>query len=324
MSRLLLLAGLFAFLPLGTASAQITFSVDPASAAAMPNDILAPGPATVIPGGALGLTPFDNLNALSFGLDRVDGPALMSDVSFSVDRLAFGLSGTAVESESLASAAAGDVFITTPTASAAILGTNNVAIQESALGLAPGFFGDDLDALDLNGGFAPYFSIDFLSGANGFGTPGTGVANDIFVGSLGALFADGDAFGLDVDDDIDALILRDRGTIGVLDPGIDEAYFSLSTFSPTTFLGSGGIYTPVAHGTPIIPGGVSAADILYTDFLAPITLAASAPSIGLSEFDELNALSNPEPGTLVLMGVGVVGFITIRRRRMKGQAAASC
>ncbi len=59
-------------------------------------------------------------------------------------------------------------------------------------------------------------------------------------------------------------------------------------------------------------------------FVPRYPLAASAPSIGLDSFDELNALSNPEPGTLVLMGVGVVGFITIRRRRMKRQAAATC
>lgn len=306
-------------LPAVSLAGPLTFSIDPGSPAPFsPADILVPGPGLAISEAALGLTPGDNLNALSFGNDPVQGPALTGGVEFSVDRLSAGLPGTAVDIQSFPFPEAhGDVFSTIPTVPGP--GTNMLSIDEEMLGLTPGgFFGDDLDALDRNGGPGVYFSVDFLSPAN----LGGGVANDIFVGTTGTLFADGDAFGLDFDDDLDALILQDRGTIGVLDPGLDTAYFSLTSDSPTTFTASGDPYVPVPHGTPIVPGGVSAADILFTDFLGPITLAASADSIGLSEFDELNALANPEPGTLALVGVGVAGFFCVRRRKQKRIAQA--
>ncbi len=313
------LAALFVFAALSSATeAAPLFSVDPASPAiglvpTTASDILTDGPAVVIPDVALGLIPGDNLNALSFGKDQMPGPG--GPLYFSVDRLTVGTPGSAVDAESLAMGAHGDIFTSVPGSF-----TNSLFRNESAIPLLPGFFGDDLDALSLVAAAdGPYFSIDSLSASNGFGLDT--LANDIFFGSLGTVFASGEFdMGLDPLDDIDALLLIDQGVRGVIDPG-DKALFSLSSFSPTTFTGSGGAYAPGPIGAPIVPGTVSPADIFMTDFSGVSTLFAGAMSIGLFGTDELNALSNPEPGSLALLACGLGGFAIYRRRRNR-QAAA--
>jgi hypothetical protein len=95
-------------------------------------------------------------------------------------------------------------------------------IDENKLGLSPGFFGDDLNALELLTEPDPftYFSIDWPSASN-FPTnpnPFLPYANDVLV-SQGtrsfSVFADGVFnIGLDFDDDLDALALLDRGKRG--------------------------------------------------------------------------------------------------------------
>lgn len=97
-----------------------------------------------------------------------------------------------------------------------------------------------------------------------------------------APFAFGEAhIGLDPADDIDALLLNDTFEPGVLNPGIDQALFSLSSFSPNTLTSGTGVFSP--------------GDILFTDFMGDFSLWAFASDIGLRDDDELNALTVPEP-----------------------------
>ena len=256
-----------------------SFSVDPASPSISggltPDDVLVAGPAVATQGSALGLQDnffggvFDNLNALSFGRDSIGQPLF-----FSVDRVAVGASGSDVNSEAGPGSeeASGDVFRALPPS-----GSNVQVADEQTLGLTPGFFGDDLDALSLlppgpNASF--YFSIDDLSAS------GSALANDVLLSAGGgsySTFADGVThIGLATGDDLDALVLNDVVNPGTLDPGVDMALFSISTFSSssTTF---GGAFSP--------------ADVLFTDFTGSFSVYASATSLGLRTDDELNALA---------------------------------
>jgi hypothetical protein len=290
------------------AVAQTNFSLDPASGAIdgnlTPDDVLEPGPTVSIQGDSLGLEDeffsgfYDNLNALSYGRDPIQNP-----LYFSVDRLALGLPNTAVFLESLAGEAAGDVFQTLPP-----LGNNSLVIDEEELGLAPGFFGDDLNALELDSSPNPftYFSIDQLSATNGFGLGD--LADDILLsdgsGSLG-IFAEGDSMGIDDFDDLDALVLWDVFEPGVLNPGIDQALFSLSTFSASAFTFTFNAYRPG------VKGSLSPADILLTDFSGDFSLWASALDLGLDPLDELDALDTIEAVSKVPEPLGILGTISI-------------
>jgi hypothetical protein len=299
------------------AGATPKFSIDPASPAIdgniTPDDVLIPGPAVHTQGTSLGLVDdfffglFDNLNALSYGQDPIERSPLMNTLYFSVDRVTVGLPGTDVHSQAQPGVeeAHGDVYRALPP-----FGSNRLVIDEEELGLTPGFFGDDVDALELDTEPSPYtyFSIDSLSATNGFGT--FDFANDILISAGGSsfdTFAEGvSSIGLDSGDDLDALVLLDLGTFGVLDPGVDMALFSISTFSPSA-LTSGGIYSP--------------ADILFTDFTGSFSLWASAVDIGLDPYDEVDALDTvPEPATIFLMAIGFAGLVfyqyRLRRKRI--------
>ncbi|MBW2737459.1 MAG: PEP-CTERM sorting domain-containing protein [Deltaproteobacteria bacterium] len=282
------------------------FSIDPASPAIdgniTPDDVLVAGPSVHTQGRDLGLQDdffsgfYDNLNALSYGQDPITNPLF-----FSVDRVAVGLPGTAVNSQAQPGVeeAAGDVYTTLPP-----FGSNNLFIDEQQLGLTPVFFGDDLDALELDTEPIPYtyFSIDSLSASNGFGTGG--LDDDIlFSDGTGSfqIFAEGISnIGLGFGDDLDALALWDVFEPGTLNPGIDKALFSISTFSASAFT------------------VVSPADILFTDFTGNFSLWASAADIGLRFDDEVDALDTvPEPATITLMAIGFagLGFHRYRLRR---------
>jgi hypothetical protein len=296
------------------------FSVDPASPSVngtlTPDDVLSPGPAVQMHGLSLGLQDdffngfFDNLDALSFGRDPLRGP-----IYFSVDRVAVGVAGTAVHAEAAPGVeeAHGDVFVSLPPA-----GTSVRFIDEETLGPLPGFFGDDLDALELDtlDRQFTYFSIDALSASNGFGASGR--AGDILVssgnGSFG-VFAEGvTRMGLHSDDDLDGLILLDLGVRGQVDPGIDMALFSLSTFSPSAFTFTGNPYLPG------VAGALSPADILFTTFTGGFALAFRAADVGLLPGDNLEALDTvaaaPEPAGLLTLGIGLLSVARWKRRRI--------
>ncbi len=296
------------------------YSIDPASPAIdgniSPDDVLKTGPVVHTEGSSLGLQDdffsgvYDNLNALSYGQDPIKNPLF-----FSVDRVAVGLPGSDVhdQAKSGVEEAAGDVYTTLPP-----FGSNSLFIDEQQLGLMPGFFGDDLDALELDTEPNPwtYFSIDSLSATNGFGTGG--LDDDIlFSDGTGSfqIFAEGISdIGLGFGDDLDALVLWDVINPGVLDPGLDKALFSLSTFSPSAYTFSGNPYSPG------VKGSLSPADILFTAFTGSFSLWASATDIGLHSYDEVDALDTvPEPATITLMVIGFagLGFYRYRLRRKK-------
>ncbi len=278
------------------------FSIDPASLAIdgviTPDDVLESGPDVFRQGAAVGLEEdffsgiFDNLNALSFGTSSINRGFV-----FSVDRVAIGLPGTAVASEARPGSeeAAGDLFVNLPRS-----GGNSLFTEERQLGLTPGFFGDDIDALALHE--APtsftYMSVDFLS-VNG------ALSSSILVSDSSAsfrVFADGVVdIGLDSMDDLDALVLLDKGNIGQLDPGLDLALFSISAFSPSAFTsGLGGLTSP--------------ADILITNFTGEFSIWAEATDLGLRRDDELDALETvPEPGSFKLLTIGLIIIWAIRR-----------
>jgi PEP-CTERM motif len=278
------------------------FSIDPASPAIdgniTPDDVLVAGPTVHTQGRDLGLKDdffngiYDNLNALSYGQDPI-----MNPLFFSVDRVAVGLPGSDVHDQAKpgVAEAAGDVYTTLPPS-----GSNSLYIDEEQLGLMPGFFGDDLDALELDSEPNPYtyFSVDYLSVTVDW--------TDIWVSTGNEdieQYADGETqIGLLPEDDLDALALWDVFEPGTLNPGIDKALFSISTFSASAFT------------------VVSPADILFTDFTGNFSLWASAADIGLRFDDEVDALDTvPEPATITLMAIGFagLGFHRYRLRRKK-------
>jgi PEP-CTERM motif len=310
MKKMILLSLFLAmFIPVSAGAVLIDpkFAVDPASPSIngniTPDDVLVSGPALHTPGTALGLIDdffsgvFDNLNALSYGQDPIKNP-----LYFSVDRVAVGLPGSDVNAQAQPGVeeAAGDVYRTLPPS-----GDNKLVIDEQQLGLIPGFFGDDLDALELDSEPMPftYFSVDFLSPTGDFTDILISTGNGIF-----GTFADGESdIGLDPLDDLDALVLLDRGTIGELDRGLDLALFSISTFSPNAL---------------IFGGSFSPADILFTDFTGNFSVWASASDIGLGQYDEVNAVDTviPEPSTLFLMASGL-GALLLGKLHLRGKPA---
>ncbi len=202
----------------------------------------------------------------------------------------------------------------------ATVAANELAIDEFLLGLqAPALNGsalgapeDDLDGLELSDAGDPIFGVDLIDNGTGIGPPdgvpdrfvffsldtaSVSIAPALFdpddvllvpPGGFGfGLFADGASdIGLLVGDDIDALAVSDvtipGGPPGVLDPGLDEALFSLHPGSPSVLLGPDGI---AATGDE-----VSAADIFYTSFTGGNVLYASAAALGLLASDNVNAI----------------------------------
>lgn len=285
------------------------FSLDPASPSIdgniTPDDVLAKGPGVYIQGRDLGLQDafftgiYDNLADFSFGKDPIQNP-----LYFSVDRVAIGVPGTAVFAQALPGieSAAGDVYRALPPDA-----SNLLFINERNLGLVPGFFGDDIDGLELDTDPTPYtyFAIDRLSVTSGFGA--SSLASDILVspgdGNFG-IYATFAQIGLDPSDAIDGLVLLDVANDAVANPGADQALFSVDPFSPDTFTFTGLDYVPC------VPGHMSPADVCYTDFTGAFSLWTAAPGIGLRPDDNVDALDTipgpvPEPATSALLGVAL-------------------
>lgn len=130
------------------------------------------------------------------------------------------------------------------------------------------------------------------------------------------VFADEATLGLKQGDNLDALVLWDVGTPQGLDSGTDIALFSLAPDSPSL---SNNLFGRV-RGTD------SPGDVFITDFSGKYFALASAESLGLlvgtsSNYDDnLNALeyqavsSIPEPTTILLLGMGLLGLARLRKR----------
>jgi len=121
-----------------------------------------------------------------------------------------------------------------------------------------------------------FFSIDKTSPTASGGTP-VPLSACILVtkGPVRSfsVYASPDTMGLDPGDDLDALALSDVETLGVLDPGFDEALFSLAPGSPT-----------------LSASGRSPADVFYTKFDGTHSLYASADELGLLACCNIDAL----------------------------------
>ena len=234
-------------------------------------------------GASLGLSPTDNLNALSYGMDWVKS---RTNMKFSVDAATPGLSGN-------------DVF------RSYYDGQYEVLYEDGDLGLNTSH---DLDALVTTPGPNAYFSLESSADIYISHFDGT---NTLFAGGLALV-------GLLDGDDIDGLVLNDEFEPGVLNPGIDTAFFSLSLPSPSTFT-SAADYS-LDDYIAGQPGALSPADILVTDFTGGFSLWASAAELGLSPEIEVDAIAVPEPATLFTWSLAslAMGVVLLRRRERGG------
>jgi len=203
-------------------------------------------------------------------------------------------------------------YYMTPGASPGGINLHQLYIDEMALGLqAPendgSYIGppeDDLNALEMSSISDRQWGVDI----DGDGLPDRGrcvffsvdrYSPQILAGRCSpadilvtrgpvrdyAIYANAHTMGLDADaDDVDALVLSDVGKLGWLDPGRDEALFSLA---------------PGSLSLSAI--GASPADVFYTKFDGTFSIYATAGEIGLLEDDNINALDishfheEPEP-----------------------------
>lgn len=255
-----------------------------------------------------GIGPVLEVMPISFGLgamDNVDGlsantftsPKLTYHLIFSVDRASVGAAGTPVNNSAVNNQAAADLYRTPLTGSspaAAMAACAPVAIpppqalhrNQAAFNLIPtlaaGAFwaapqddvdGVEMDVLDFTGDnindVPVYFSLDaaspalFASGADIYFSPAGG--GPFFI------FAFPPQMGLLAGDEIDSLVMWDRGIIGAPNPGVDMALFSLAPGSPSL-------------------GGASAAAIFVTDFNFAFCLFTPANQLGLLVTDYVDGL----------------------------------
>ncbi|MBI4717414.1 MAG: hypothetical protein HY763_06395 [Planctomycetes bacterium] len=244
----------------------LIFSVDPASPTPLCGDAFVAGPQLVVPAVQFGLLPAgDNVDALSGGNDLFDDN---TPLLFSVDRVTIGAPGTPINADAAPEMhdAHGTIYETRPPNSHAPVVTG------LTLGLAPGFFGDDVDAV----GEPVFFSIDRTSVTSL--VRGADFAGHVLVtdGTNLSVWAAGFQMGLQPGDDIDALLLLNVKN-SEMDAGGDVALFSLDPFSPSTTTGGQG-------------GQVSPADVLMTRFDGTFHVYRHASQLGLQSDDNVDAL----------------------------------
>lgn len=219
-----------------------------------------PGPLIEVGASSFGLVANDNIDALS--ADTPSSPDLPYHLIFSADRASLGQAGTPFRVEAVNGQAASDLWWTnltggTPVASLTGAGcvpwaiapphvrlTNQTAfnlIRTVAAGVPvvppqDNVDAVELDAMDTNGDGVhdvnAYFSLDAASPSLGARSPAA-----IFFSAAGSgaftPFSLPSQIGLVAGDDIDALVIWDRGLVGSPDPGMDFVLFSLAPGSPT-------------------------------------------------------------------------------------------
>lgn len=261
-------------------------------------DVAGVGPVLEIMPIAFGLGAMDNVDGLS--ANTLTSANLTYHLLLSTDRASVGVAGTPHNGEAANNQAASDLYRTpltggSPAAAMAAcapvavptpqaLHRNQTAfnlIQTAPAGAAVGGALDNVDAvemdvLDITGDnindFPAYFSLDaaspalMASGADIYFSPAGG--GPFFI------FSFPPQIGLLAGDEIDALVMWDRGAIGAPDPGLDMALFSLAPGSPSL-------------------GGASPAAIFVTDFnfaFCPFTPANQLGLLGTDNVDGLDVM----------------------------------
>lgn len=282
-------------------------------------DVLGPGPFVELPAVAPGFGGLE-LDAVAWEVWNVTTPFGMPlAIYFSVDRFAIGLPGSMVSAQAAILEAEGDIFEAVtytypvfpppfpqpmpffpPSRLPMPAGTNvwappvlaclpggpapeaggdhrNLSLI-STPPVVPGVVIDDVDALDcyvLDG-----MLYSSLTPATGLPMPAGVAAADILVSPFGPFIIYAPAFTMGLDltgapDDIDALQVWDMdGIPTTIAPGIDFAIFSLRAGSATL------AFT-----------GMSPGDVFITDFTGGFDIFAYGTELGLTPFDELDALT---------------------------------
>ena len=261
-------------------------------------DVAGIGPSREVTAAALGLVGNDNIDGLS--ANTLTPETLNYHLVFSADRASMGQVGTPYRGEAVNNQAASDLWRTnltggSPAASMAgggcapwvvppphFLHRNQTSfnlIQTAPAGAAAFGAQDNVDAvemdvLDITGDnvhdFDVYFSLDPAS-PNLIGS-----GSDIYFAPAGAPFgpfATPADLGLATADDIDALVIWDRGVLGVVDPGVDYVLFSLAPGSPTL-----GMF------------GLSPAMIFVSHFSGTLCLFVGPGELGLRLADNVDGL----------------------------------
>ncbi len=275
--------------------AQIFSQVPPSGGCDMPFGI---GPELEVKRPALGLTANDNIDA--FSANTSTSETLTYHLVFSADQTSLGQVGTPYAGEAANNQAASDLWRTnltggSPAASMAgggcvpwvvppphVLHRNQTAfnlIQSAAAGAAAAGPLDNIDAVEMDGmditgdnvhDFPAYLSLDPSSPSL------VGSGADIYFAPAGAPFvafsSPADA-GLAMADDIDALVMWDRGVLGAVDPGVDYALFSLAPGSPT-----------------LAAFGLSPAMIFVTHFSGTLCPFVGPGELGLQFADNVDGL----------------------------------
>ena len=279
--------------PFPVSPAQIFSLVPPGGGC----DVGGVGPVLNVVTPSFGLVGNDNVNAISTNTPTPEG--LSYYLVFSADRASVGQAATPFAAEAANNQAASDLWRTlltggSPAAAMAACGPvavppphflhrNQTAFnlaRTAAAGVAVAAGQDNIDAveldvLDITGDFLHdfdvYFSLDAASPSLGGST-----ADVLFSPAASGffnVFAPFAQLGLQFNDDIDALVMWDRGMLGVADPNIDFALFSLAPGSPT-----------------LAALGISPATILVTDFNGVFCLFTPANQLGLLGTDDVDGL----------------------------------
>ena len=271
-----------------------------------------PGPPCAVPevlAASMGLVANDNVDAVS--ANTWTSPAANYIWIYSADRAAMGAVGSNYRPEAVANQAASDLWRTMalPTASpAAVIGGACGApaliggafpvqhrlqvdfhlVPTLASGMAFGGFQDNIDAVELDDldptgdrvhDVGVYFSLDPASP-----TLGGGSGANLFFAPPGAArvpFSAAANIGLIPGNDIDALVMWDRGAIGVMNPGMDIAVFSLTPGSPA-MAGADGV---LGTADDFSPG-----DLFVTSFNGFFCLYTRPGQLGMLATDNIDGL----------------------------------
>lgn len=247
---------------------------------------------------AFGLVGNDNVDALS--TNTFTPPTLSYYLIFSADRASVGQAATSFNAEAANNQAASDLWQTNLTGNSPVAGmagcipfvvppphflhrnqTDYNLIRTVPAGVMVAAPQDNIDAvemdvLDITGDnihdFNAYFSLDAASPSLAAGSPA-----DIYVSLAGSgafgVFSVPAQIGLQPGDNLDALVMWDRGVLGAPDPLLDFALFSLAPGSPT-----------------LAAFGLSPAMILVTDFNGTFCPFVGPGQLGMQVADNLDGL----------------------------------